>query len=748
VESGDWFLGDDPVDGTAGAPDLLDRTGYVDHVIALLEGVRRRSPSSVLGLTADWGAGKSSIMKMVRIRLTTSAEDQAWLIAEYNPWSYSGLEGLIQGFFSELRAAMPKEARWNEARQRIAELAEAAGPFGKLSGPSGGDSGSALWAAGRSMAGANGISAAKRAAEDILTAMHSPMLVILDDLDRLAPDELLLVFKLVRLLGRLPNIYYLLCYDEKTLLDVLGRSELIGDDPRRIRDYMEKMVQARIDLPPLRDAQQDAAVDAAISAIVARNQVQLGPDDIDRIAQAYRSHLKSCLMTPRAINRFFGQVDSFYAVMNQEIDFVDHLIVTFLRTTEYGVYRMLQRHRAELTGTHPYSLPGASAVPGREAIWRQRVADAGVLPVHVDGVTDLLALLFEPVRAANGNTTPRRVCIENIGLRRGVGHADYFDRYFALSAPTGNVASTVVTEAMRHLRDGTEGYALEQFTEQLLRDTERIVQKVRTQREEEYVPAAPLIGLLAKIYARVPSGHVFTSRPDHSVLMLTCDLLRDLPAAEGEATIRAMACSDGGAILAIRAIRNLRRPGPSAAVMNALRFPWIGDAEIAMHEIVTSRLAQALSQPLKNLPGELFRELIWGWHDLDKGEVTAWLRAQVAECRWGLLDVLAKYITFDLAGSSETLPQHRLGAMSLGEVDELFGLDNILEQLKPQIDSASEAGRWISESAPDPAKRYILWTLRTVRDRRVRDIAGLQIPTAEVSDPFRVLKAGGLLMSR
>jgi hypothetical protein len=31
--------------------------------------------------------------------------------------------------------------------------------------------------------------------------------VILDDLDRLAPDELLLVFKLVRLLGRLPNIY-------------------------------------------------------------------------------------------------------------------------------------------------------------------------------------------------------------------------------------------------------------------------------------------------------------------------------------------------------------------------------------------------------------------------------------------------------------------------------------------------------------------------------------------------------------
>lgn len=64
--------------------------------------------------------------------------------------------------------------------------------------------------------------------------------MILDDLDRLAPDELLLVFKLVRLIGRLPNVYYLLCYDEQTLLDTLSRSALVGGSEGRAREYMEK----------------------------------------------------------------------------------------------------------------------------------------------------------------------------------------------------------------------------------------------------------------------------------------------------------------------------------------------------------------------------------------------------------------------------------------------------------------------------------------------------------------------------
>lgn len=39
--------------------------------------------------------------------------------------------------------------------------------------------------------------------------------VVIDDIDRLSPDEALLIFRLVKSAGRLPNVMYLLVYDRQ-----------------------------------------------------------------------------------------------------------------------------------------------------------------------------------------------------------------------------------------------------------------------------------------------------------------------------------------------------------------------------------------------------------------------------------------------------------------------------------------------------------------------------------------------------
>ncbi|WP_399136029.1 P-loop NTPase fold protein [Streptomyces sp. NBUA17] len=53
-------------------------------------------------------------------------------------------------------------------------------------------------------------------------------MAITDDLGRLAPEELLVVFKPVRLAGHLPNVYYPISTDEQTLQDVLQRTDPVG----------------------------------------------------------------------------------------------------------------------------------------------------------------------------------------------------------------------------------------------------------------------------------------------------------------------------------------------------------------------------------------------------------------------------------------------------------------------------------------------------------------------------------------
>ncbi|MET8331979.1 P-loop NTPase fold protein [Streptomyces sp. NPDC005181] len=194
--------------------------------------------------------------------------------------------------FSEIRAALPKEEQWSEARQKIGGFGQAISPLGKLTALAGLDSESLIKAISDRVSGDTSVSAAKRKAEDALRKAGSPVLVVMDDLDRLTPDELLLVFKLVRLVGHLPNVYYLISFDEQTLLDVLRRSELVGDSEPRAREFLEMIVQVRLDLPAFRERDADVLVDRSLTAVLRSHELTMTPVEQRRFSEAYFRHLQ------------------------------------------------------------------------------------------------------------------------------------------------------------------------------------------------------------------------------------------------------------------------------------------------------------------------------------------------------------------------------------------------------------------------------------------------------------------------
>jgi predicted KAP-like P-loop ATPase len=347
-----------------------------------------------------------------------------------------------------------------------------------------------LKAAGKYIAGDVSVTARRAQAEEALKNLDRPILVILDDLDRLAPDELLLVFKLVRLVGRLPNMYYLLCYDEQTLLDVLEESSLVRNRERAL-DYMEKIVQVRIDVPPLREAQISQGIDAAIDAIL--NGEELEQADINRIAEAYGDCLRGRLTTPRSIRRLFAQVDAFYAPIKDEVNFMDCLLLTFVRTYEPGVYRMLYERREEVIKQRSRSVNASLSDPATADDWRQRLRDASVNREDVEGVLGILAILFVSVKEAMEHGQLSSGYMEGLARRRCIGHPDYFDRYFAFSVPDEDIADSVVAAALRQLAEQTPGSEVDQLTNRLNTDTSRVVRKLEALRSQGLEPAGPLI---------------------------------------------------------------------------------------------------------------------------------------------------------------------------------------------------------------------------------------------------------------
>lgn len=455
----DAWLSDDPLD-ELDDEELFGRTHLIERIIEVLGRVRGQSTSSTVALVGAWGSGKTTVLNGLSRRLhepdestRRALDSEQWCVAEFNPWMYSGALELHVGFFQALRDALPRDAKWDDRKERLLKFGQGAAPLAGLAGLLGVDGESILR---QLLNGASdSLTQQRDKVADALTEAKQPVLVIIDDLDRLTADELLQVFKLVRLVGRLPHVYYLLSYDEHTIVDLLAKTDLVAaDDDRRALDYLEKIVQVRLDMPLLRHSDIDHVVDRAITHVAVQHNVSITPQQRQRLTNAFDEVLAERLRSPRALKRVFGQVDAFLGALGEEVAFDDFFLLTWLRTMEPGVYALIQRHQKELLGTSIFSLrdvhePKRTSEQLRSE-WVQRLHRSHVADTDVEDILYLLQLLFpilEPIYRRDDSS--RHESYRSPEPEPGrIHHRDYFDRYFAFGVPADDIADHAVREAV------------------------------------------------------------------------------------------------------------------------------------------------------------------------------------------------------------------------------------------------------------------------------------------------------------
>jgi len=677
------LLGDDPVDA---ANDLLDRRGMAEHISKLLTRVRRESESSVLGLVGPWGSGKSSILRMLEEYLKDSGRRE-WIVARFTPWAYSDAESLQRGFLAELRAALPEDGQWSETRAKIGKVAAALAPLASI-GEYAGLSGQAPANFVRDLiTGDTSVSATHQRAQQALKAHGQPILVILDDLDRLEAPELLLVLKLVRMIGRLPNVYYLLSYDEQTLIDLLMHTSLVGKSPERAQNYLEKLVQVRLDLPSLRPYQRNALVDRAINHISRQRQLIWSDDQEARYKKLMDDYLLQRLDSPRTINRVFGQADAFYELVHDEVDFVDYLAVTWLRTEEPGVHRMVQRYRTEVLGeSDEQALRSLNSrqqdLSGLANQWRDRVNAAGTQDRHVDAVLGLLAHLFPVVRAEMQSQGHQRYDVDMAGARRGVAHSDYFDNYFSYGVPTEGLPDRVVMDAIKDLAAGVFSPTVDRIAAELRQQTGRVVWKLKRRLGPSDEAILPLLRLVAEQYPRLDDGRgTLSFGQTAEANSLSYHLLLQLPPADVNGFIRECCRTPSGLDHMSGVVRFVPKDtGDEAgnALRREARPSWADDATQEVTDALQAHHAQLRETPLSGFDSEHLARW-WTWWQMDPENASQWLRAQVDDGRWDLLAVLKHWVS----GARVTgIANARLRLSELSDVVvEAIGAERILRDL-------------------------------------------------------------------
>lgn len=379
------------------------------------------------------------------------------------------------------------------------------------------------------------------------------MLVVIDDLDRISSDELLLTLKLIRQLGRLPYVHYLLSYDESTILDVLGQTSLIGDGGQsRARDYMEKVVQVRFDVPQLRPDDVLELVNQRLAEVGEVTGQSLSGDGLSRFTATYFRCLADRLTTPRAIRRYFAQARLLSSRLQDEVDLSDFLILTWLRTFEPGVYSLLQVRRSRLIGAPTvdgYARDAQERAKQRnDALedWNGALSRAGTRDDDLANTLRAVAALFPriahvlDVTVGPSPAAPLRVANE-----------EYFDRFFSTGISERDIADTTVRKAVHDMEsgEGQRSVAVAKVKLAILGLRTLTVSKLVRASRDAAIVAPPMFAWLARVYGDDDEESV-PLRSAYRVEELVADRLREMNSEEALNALKAIGDAHGGVLLA------------------------------------------------------------------------------------------------------------------------------------------------------------------------------------------------------
>jgi hypothetical protein len=332
--------GDSPIET---ASDDLLRRGKVAKSVSDSLRVVDASGGYVFGLLGPWGSGKTSLVNLVRENLD---QEPAIPVLDFNPWMFSGSDQLMESFFNEMAGQLRLKGK------RFETIADALDSYSQLLTPFMGLPLVGVWLARfRSASGyvkkvtdeRKGTIQTRRS--NLVKHLHDldvPIVVVIDDIDRLATAEVREIFKLVRLTASFPNVIYLLAFDRRRV------EEALTDDGVAGRDYLEKIMQTAVDIPQLPERLLmttfgrvlDEAIDATDACI--RFDETRWPDVLSEVVWPLIENM-------RDVRRFASSIDASLRELQDEIELVDLLGLEALRVFMPDTFNAIYRCQVQLT---------------------------------------------------------------------------------------------------------------------------------------------------------------------------------------------------------------------------------------------------------------------------------------------------------------------------------------------------------------------------------------------------------------
>ena len=299
---------------------------YAISIINQLLSTDLKDGSFAVGITGEWGSGKTSFLTLLEDEFKGKAD-----VVKFNPWMCKSPEQITNDFFNSLRLQLSdKHSVLKRPIKDYSKLLNEASSFSTILGY--------ITKFSLSIPSEDSLQEKRNHLSELFKIMDRPVVVLIDDLDRLESDEVFEVLRLIRNTADFSNVIYIVAYDKEYIMSILKKQDI--EDASY---YLEKIFRLELHQPKAEKYQLYDMLQETMKEQSDNNEMVTGL--LDRIDNDQKDLVLSILNNYRRVRnftrRFIFNLEYIQAHFTNELKFKDLMWLELLEMSDKTTYEQL-----------------------------------------------------------------------------------------------------------------------------------------------------------------------------------------------------------------------------------------------------------------------------------------------------------------------------------------------------------------------------------------------------------------------
>jgi predicted KAP-like P-loop ATPase len=412
-----------------------DRLGYAKIAKNIAVGIIDLTEPCgfVISINAKWGSGKTSFLNFIKFYLVNyenkggilKDNENVPIIINFNPWWFSGKEDLFRQFFGQFGLGLSNEVKSTIALTRL--LGQYFVAISKINLPY--DATMDMIEGSFNPEKMDVFSLKQKIIDEL--PKDRKIIFVIDDIDRLDPDEVKQLFQVIKKVADFPNVIYILAFDSEIVEPMLNSGQELSGSK-----YLEKIVQAPFHLPIPTKCSLNLIFCEKLTEIMGDFPKELW--NKSHWFHVYDQGLSELINTPRSIVRLTNALRVTYPPIRDEVNPIDFVALEAIRIFQPDCYQRIQKDNEKFFG-HASQIwdHQRTELAAYHTSWINELKGP-----QKEAIQNIIKSLF-PVVASVLNSQDSIDCHDQHKSRRELRICcpEFFSRYYWMTVPQASISA-------------------------------------------------------------------------------------------------------------------------------------------------------------------------------------------------------------------------------------------------------------------------------------------------------------------